>query len=94
MTRGNSAFGKLARELVESLDVLIDVEKAELDESGKPTIVGRVTKNRDGSCYELKLTQIKAADVVGDDEISTATLSKAQREVVDKARASRKRPRG
>lgn len=81
-------FGKLGRELAENLDVLVGIDQNESDDDGKPVTVGRIER-ADGSCYELRLTLLKEG--TPSDDSSTATLSRAQKDSVEKARAKRQR---
>lgn len=87
MTRGYSAFGKLARELAGNLDVLVGVDQAEVDDNDRPVIVGRITRPN-GSCYEVRVTLLKEGED-SEDDLSTP-LSKSQQEAVAKAKSKRK----
>lgn len=86
--RGYTAFGKLGRSMAEDLDVLVGVESAPQDEQGRPSIVGQITKP-DGSCYELRVTLVKEGTAT--ETTAKASLSRAQKDAVDKARAKRSR---
>ncbi len=86
--RGYSAFGKLGRQMAEDLDVLVGVEQSENDDQGRPTMVGQITKP-DGSCYELRVTIVKVGSA--SETTAKATLSRAQKDAVEKARAKRSR---
>lgn len=87
MTRGYSAFGKLARELAGNLDVLIGVDQVEVDDEGRPVTVGTITRPN-GACYELRVTLVKEG--TDREDHTAATLSSAQQEAVAKAKSKRR----
>ncbi|MCK5712466.1 MAG: hypothetical protein KAI25_07115 [Hyphomicrobiaceae bacterium] len=87
--RAFTVFGKLGRELGENLDTLIGVDQVEVDDKGHPTVVGQITLP-DGSHYEMRVTLTKEGEAQSG-AATTATLSKAQKDAVEKARAKRKR---
>ncbi len=90
--RAYAVFGKLGKELAMNLDVLMDVDQAEVDEGGHPTSVGRINRP-DGGCYEMRVTLLKEGTPA--EATATATMSKGQKDAVAAAMAKRTRkPKG